>query len=100
MIIYVPQKVLDVFNKIDFVKLNMVQRQMFGLLENYIKGNLPMKQTGVNYPAPKGKRQIVKDFDRNLLNLLNNVDYARMNETQISSLLTQLQTYLKMLPKK
>lgn len=100
MIVYIPQKVLDVFNKIDFAKLNMVQRQMFGLLENYIKGNLPMKQVGANYPAPKGKRQIAKDFDRNLLALLNNVDYAQMNDSQISSLLNQLQTYLKMLPKK
>ena len=97
----VPQNILDIFNKIDFTKINFIQKNGFLLfLKNWVKQNLPLKNAGQKYPNTGGPKRISKDFDKQFLDMLNLIDYGNVTPEQMQFILDFTSKYLNNLPQK
>lgn len=90
----VPQWVLDIFNRINFKEIPAMQRRIaLNFLENWANSNLYLLNPDKNYPEKK--KIINKQFDLQLLELLNKYDYDSVQPVQKKLLKANLSTWEK-----
>lgn len=99
----VPQKILDIFNKVDYARITAIIRiPLMMQIRSWVGSNMPPKDPNVVYKAATGspKKVVAKDIDEELLSILNNVDYAKVSKEKMTEVIAFLKTYITKLPQK
>ena len=97
----VPQVLLDIFNKVDFGKVNKFLRgTLIKQIQSWVSSNIPMKSPSKHYKSSGGKKIIAHDFDKELLDILNAADYEMVNKATLDEAIVFLKKYIKILPQK
>ncbi len=98
----IPQWLLDDFNDVDYksVKLKAVKKQLLTALVSWANQNVPRKIKSKQYAASGEAKIIAKDFDKQLLDVLNSYDYTAITPRQEADIRHFIAKYKHYLPLK
>jgi len=89
----VPQWVIDLFNPVDFEKIKYSDKLIaLNFLEIWANSNLLLANPEKKYVVKQKK--INKNFDKQLLKLINKYDYDRVTDAQKKTLQANIQKWV------
>jgi len=88
-----PQWVIDIFNILDFKRIKKVEKIIaINFLSAWANSNLNTVNPQKKYPV--GRKKINKNFDKDLLKLLNSYDYSNISEGEKRQLNANLSKWI------
>ena len=91
----VPQWLLDIFNKINFKQVSTFKKvQLITIMKFWANSNLKKLDPNKQYKKT-GAKKISKDFDIDLLNLMNEYEYSSLPESYIKEMKKYLNDIIK-----
>lgn len=88
-----PQWVIDIFNILDFKRIKKVEKIIaINFLSSWANSNLYLANPEKKYPIES--KRINKNFDRDLLKLLNSYDYSNISEGEKRQLNANLSKWI------
>lgn len=92
----VPQWLLDIFNKVNFKEVGKFKKyQLLTLLKFWAETNLKKIDPNKQYKK-QGAKKISKDFDEELLEIMNQYEYSNLPPKYV----TEIKNYLTDIVKK
>lgn len=96
----IPQKILDVFNPIDFQKIGTIEKTgMLMFIKSFCKNNLPYKKENKEYKKRDQKLKIARTFDPDLLNIINLIDWELVSDNVINDIVVMVSPFVVNMPK-
>jgi hypothetical protein len=97
----VPQKLLDIFNDIDFNKIDSnVRRESIAKINEYTLKFAPLKTANTKQNEKPEVKKISKDFDIELLGLINKIDWSQIANVNLTMGISFIKTFTNKLPRK
>lgn len=95
----VPQILLDLFNPVDFAKIEPEQKEIaLQQIEKLTKSMTPMKNANTPKIANPEPKRIAKDFEQRLLDIFNKIDWSQVQNLNIG--INFLKSFVNKLPMK